>query len=228
MSLFKLEQVQKFYAMGPETVRALDGVDLEIHSGDYLAILGASGSGKSTLMNLLGFMETATGGKIFFEGEDVSDINANRRAAFRSSSIGFVFQSFNLLPRLSVLENVLLPLSYGDQRNSLAVRKEQAQEALEKIGMEHRIKHLPSQLSGGERQRVAIARALANQPRLILADEPTGNLDSANVSKVMAIFDQLNAQGHTIVLVTHDIQVASFAKRILNMQDGRLKESGCN
>lgn len=225
MALFDLEQVAKEYPMGGETVHALDGLDLQIHKGDYMAILGPSGSGKSTLMHLLGFMDRPTRGTIRFDGEDVSSLSPNKRAWFRANSLGFVFQSFNLLPRLSVLDNVLLPVSYS--RTEQPTKKEDAQRALDRVGMSHRGGHRPGQLSGGERQRVAIARALINRPKLILADEPTGNLDSENVAKTIELFEELVNEGQTFVMVTHDLEIAGHAKRVVHMLDGKItKETG--
>jgi putative ABC transport system ATP-binding protein len=214
--------LRKRYRMGNETVNALDGLDLDIEPGELLAIIGSSGSGKSTLMHVLGFMDRPSSGDMIFEGEQVADIPPSKRAALRSTRIGFVFQSFNLLPRLSVLGNVLLPVSYS--RRSEGNRKERAEAALDRVGMAHRMRHQPSQLSGGERQRVAIARALINQPGLILADEPTGNLDSANVNRILQLFQELREEGNTMALVTHDDHVASFASRVIRMRDGNIIE----
>ena len=185
-------------------------------------ILGASGSGKSTLMHILGFMDAPTSGEIIFDGADVSSISANKRAWYRSNRIGFVFQTFNLLPRLSVIKNVMLPFSYS--REKISNPEEMARDALERVGMLHRQNHIPNQLSGGERQRVAIARALVNRPRVIFADEPTGALDVKNVKKVLALFDDLVAQGQTIVMVTHDLDVAKSARRLIRMSDGMIIE----
>ncbi|MGF1484502.1 MAG: ABC transporter ATP-binding protein [Opitutales bacterium] len=218
--IFELSAIARHYKMGDSTVRALDGVDLKIQSGDYAAILGPSGSGKSTLMHLLGFMDRPSEGTMHFEGKNVSRLSAARRAWYRSNRIGFIFQAFNLLPRLSVLDNVLLPLSYA--RAHIEKRKDKALEALSRVGMDHRAGHIPNQLSGGERQRVAIARALINDPALILADEPTGNLDSKNVERIMQLFDQLIREGQTLIMVTHDQNVADHTHRILRMLDGKL------
>jgi len=203
-------------------VHALDGVDLTIEDREFLAVIGTSGSGKSTLMHLLGFMDSPTSGVMVFEGQDVSSISRGVRAQLRATRIGFVFQSFNLLPRLTVLDNVLLPLIYS--RSTVGNKKEQAMQALERVGMEHRFSHRPSQLSGGERQRVAIARSLINQPRLILADEPTGNLDSKNRGRIMELFTSLMGQGITLAMVTHDDEVAAYAGRHIRMEDGRIIE----
>lgn len=220
--VFKLRSIRRTYKVGSELVHALDGLDLEIYDREFVAVTGTSGSGKSTLMHTLGFMDSPSSGQMFFEGKDVSNINRSARARLRATRIGFVFQSFNLLPKLSVLENVLLPLVYG--RTRIDNKKELGLGALERVGMEHRSTHRPSQLSGGERQRVAIARALTNRPRLILADEPTGNLDSKNRSRIMDLFGSLLDEGITLALVTHDDEVAQYAKRRIRMQDGKIVE----
>ena len=221
-TIFKLSDLRRTYTVGSEQVNALDGVDLTIEDREFIAVVGSSGSGKSTLMHLLGFMDSPTAGRMEFEGKDVTRINGAARADLRASRIGFVFQSFNLLPRLSVLDNVLLPLTYS--RSRVANQLELGMAALERVGMEHRYAHTPSQLSGGERQRVAIARALINQPRLILADEPTGNLDSKNRGRIMELFASLLEEGITLALVTHDHEVAGYAGRRIRMQDGKIVE----
>jgi putative ABC transport system ATP-binding protein len=221
-AIIRLEGVTRLYQMGESTVHALDGVDLAIARGEYAAILGPSGSGKSTLMHLLGFMDKPSDGRIVFEGHDVSRLSASRRAWYRSNRIGFVFQAFNLLPRLNVLDNVLLPTSYA--RSKQEKRRRKALDALDRVGMAHRSKHIPNQLSGGERQRVAIARALINDPALILADEPTGNLDSSNVGRIMELFTELVDEGQTLIMVTHDRQVAAYARRTIRMLDGKIVE----
>ncbi|HKK19523.1 MAG TPA: ABC transporter ATP-binding protein, partial [Opitutales bacterium] len=210
------------YRVGDEAVHALDGVDLSIAPSEFIAVVGTSGSGKSTLMHMLGFMDKPSSGKMFFENQDVSRIDGGERARLRSSRIGFVFQAFNLLPRLSVLANVQLPLTY--KRERVDDPRGLAMSALERVDMGHRASHTPNQLSGGERQRVAIARALINRPRLILADEPTGNLDSKNRSRIMDLFASLLDEGITLALVTHDEEVAQYAKRRIRMQDGRIVE----
>ncbi|MFP4157862.1 MAG: ABC transporter ATP-binding protein [Opitutales bacterium] len=220
--IFELRDLRRSYRMGSETVHALDGVDLDLFEREFIAVIGTSGSGKSTLMHLLGFMDSPSSGRMCFEGEDVSSIGGARRAALRSSRIGFVFQSFNLLPRLSVLDNVILPLTYA--RAGQSEPKEKARLALERVGMAHRAGHTPNQLSGGERQRVAIARALINRPRLILADEPTGNLDSKNRGRIMELFSSLMEEGITLAMVTHDDVVADYAERRIRMQDGQIVE----
>ncbi|MEY4033889.1 MAG: Macrolide export ATP-binding/permease protein MacB [Verrucomicrobiota bacterium] len=222
-SLATIRGLHKTYLMGDETVHALDGVDLDFDRGEYVAILGPSGSGKSTLMHILGFMDTPTKGSILFEGEEVSGLGADRRAWYRSNRVGFVFQSFNLLPRLSVLENVALPLLYREDYTE-AAREEAAKVALERVGMSHRLSHRPTQLSGGERQRVAIARAIVAKPAIVFADEPTGNLDVKNVDRILDLLGSLLAEGITVVLVTHDLSVAAKAKRVISMRSGKVQE----
>jgi putative ABC transport system ATP-binding protein len=224
MALAVLQDLRKTYRMGDEDVRALDGVDLVIGEGELAAILGPSGSGKSTLMHILGFMDTPTSGRITFEGADVSALSPERRAWYRSHRVGFVFQSFNLLPRLTVVENVALPLLYREDAGDEAARAARATEALERVGMGHRLGHRPTELSGGERQRVAIARALVGRPALILADEPTGNLDSRNVERVLDLLSELNREGVAVLLVTHDLAVADRAPRVIRMRDGKVQE----
>lgn len=218
--VLEMRQVKKHYRMGGNVVLALDGVDLTVESGEYMAIVGPSGSGKSTLMHLLGFLDQPTSGAILFEGTDVSRIGSGERARIRSEKIGFVFQSFNLLPRLNVKENVLLPHYYRKSPDPGA--KERAAHALVTVGMAERQHHRPNQLSGGQRQRVAIARALTNNPSLILADEPTGNLDSVTARSILDLFTELNQQGRTVVLVTHDEHVASRTKRQVHVADGKI------
>jgi putative ABC transport system ATP-binding protein len=224
MALAVLQGLRKTYRMGDEDVHALDGVDLTLERGELAAILGPSGSGKSTLMHILGFMDKPTSGKVVFEGEDVSDLSPDRRAWYRSHRVGFVFQSFNLLPRLTVVENVALPLLYRDDAGEVAGREALARAALERVGMGHRLTHRPTELSGGERQRVAIARALVGRPALILADEPTGNLDSRNVGRVLDLLAELHGEGICVLLVTHDLGVADRARRVITMRDGRVQE----
>ncbi|MEN8662572.1 MAG: ABC transporter ATP-binding protein [Lentimonas sp.] len=221
-TIFKLTDLRRTYTVGSEKVHALDGVDLTITDREFIAVIGTSGSGKSTLMHMLGFMDSPSAGRMEFEGKDVTGINGSGRARLRANRIGFVFQSFNLLPRLSVLDNVLLPLNYG--QNRLSNKRELAMNALERVGMAHRSSHTPNQLSGGERQRVAIARSLINSPRLILADEPTGNLDTKNRGRIMELFASLMDEGITLALVTHDDAVASYASRQIRMEDGKVVE----
>lgn len=220
--IIQLQGIRKDYQMGSEIVHALDGVDVTINKGDFVAILGPSGSGKSTLMHILGFMDNPTAGTMIFEGKDVSNISRNQRSWYRANRIGFVFQAFNLLPRLTVKNNVLLPVTYS--RKKVDNKTELALAALTRVGMAHRLDHIPNQLSGGERQRVAIARALINTPSIILADEPTGNLDTVNRDRIMELFLELQKEGQTIVMVTHDTHIADYAQRILRMSDGKIIE----
>ena len=212
-------EMTKIYAMGDTAVHALDGVDLEINEGEFVAVMGSSGSGKSTLMNILGCLDYPTSGDYCLDGQLVNDLNQNQLADLRAQRLGFVFQSFNLLPRTSALENVELPLLY-DRANRFTDPRQRAVEALERVGLGDRFDHDPAQLSGGQQQRVAIARALVNRPSLLLADEPTGNLDSRTSLEVMAIFQQLNEQGITVILVTHEPEIATYARRIVQMRDG--------
>lgn len=220
--IFALSGIRRTYKVGSEYVHALDGVDLNIMDREFIAVIGTSGSGKSTLMHTLGFMDSPTEGQMVFEGRDVSSIGRGERARLRASRIGFVFQAFNLLPRLTVLDNVILPLIYS--RKPIKDKSKRAMHALQRVGMEHRSTHRPNQLSGGERQRVAIARSLINEPRLILADEPTGNLDSKNRGKIMDLFASLMDEGITLAVVTHDDEVAAYAQRRIRMQDGKIIE----
>jgi putative ABC transport system ATP-binding protein len=210
--------VTKLYKMGEEIVYALRGVDLDIHRGEYLAVMGPSGSGKSTLMNMLGCLDTPSAGHYEFAGEDVALMTDDELADIRNREIGFVFQSFNLLPRSDALHNVELPLIYAGI--SSAQRRERAEEALEAVGLGDRMHHRPNELSGGQRQRVAIARALVNRPSIILADEPTGALDSKTGVEIMDLFEELYDQGNTIIMVTHEEEVARHARRIVRLRDG--------
>jgi len=216
----ELHNARKIYRMGDEDVNALDGVDLQIRAGEFIAILGPSGSGKSTMMHMLGFMDTLTSGQLIFEGADVSHVGAARRAWYRANRIGFIFQAFNLLPRLTVLENVMLPLVYSRVPGKEAEAR--AHSALARVAMEHRVAHRPSELSGGERQRVATARAIVNNPCIVLADEPTGNLDSKNVCRSLDLLCSLRDEGLPVVMVTHDLGVAKYAGRVVEMRDGKI------
>jgi putative ABC transport system ATP-binding protein len=219
-NMIMLENIAKIYRMGKVEVPALRGITLSIQEGEMVALIGASGSGKSTLMNIMGFLDKPTGGRYILEGVDVSRLNDNRLAEMRNKKIGFVFQSYNLLPRASALSNVELPLIYGGSGQ----KRKRAREALERVGLAPRANHKPTELSGGEQQRVAIARALVNNPSLILADEPTGNLDTGATAEIVAIFCRLNQEGITIVLVTHEMSVAEQAKRIIRLRDGQIIE----
>ncbi len=218
MSLIRLQEISRRYQMGAETVHALRGVSLEIERGEYVAIMGPSGSGKSTLMNLLGCLDTPTSGTYELNGSHVSEMNENQLAEIRNREIGFVFQTFNLLPRSDALRNVELPLVYAGV--SSAERRKIALETLGHVGLADRVHHRPNELSGGQRQRVAVARALVNRPSILLADEPTGNLDSKTGTEIMALFQQLADRGNTIILVTHEEEVALHAARIIRIRDG--------
>jgi putative ABC transport system ATP-binding protein len=221
----KLIQVQKlcktYENEGVET-RAVCGVDFAMEKGEFVSIMGPSGSGKSTLMQLLGFLDRPTDGSYFFEGADTANFSEDALADIRNQKIGFVFQTFNLLPRTSVFENVELPLLYDRKRGSKAENKKKVMDALKSVSMDHRVNYLSNQLSGGEKQRVAIARALVLDPEIIFADEPTGNLDSKSGIQIMKIFQKLNDDGHTIILVTHETYTAEHAKRIISMKDGQI------
>ncbi|MBD3168688.1 MAG: ATP-binding cassette domain-containing protein [candidate division Zixibacteria bacterium] len=207
--------------MGSEQIHALRGVDLQVETGEYLAIMGSSGSGKSTLMNLIGCLDTPTQGEYILNGRPVSGMNDDELAHIRNKEIGFVFQTFNLLPRATALHNVELPLIYNSSRT--ADRTEQARRALEAVDLGERVNHKPNELSGGQRQRVAIARALVNEPSIILADEPTGNLDSKTSMEIMGIFDRLHKQGNTIIVVTHEQDIADLARRVIYLRDGAVE-----
>jgi len=218
MLLIRFQNISRRYHMGGETIHALRDVSLEIRKGEYVAIMGPSGSGKSTLMNIIGCLDTPSAGRYQLNGTDVSDMDDNRLAEVRNREIGFVFQTFNLLPRASALHNVELPLIYAgmpsEQRRTVALQ------AIRDVGLEDRMYHKPNELSGGQRQRVAVARALVNRPSILLADEPTGNLDSRTGAEIMALFGQLSRKGNTIILVTHEEDVARHARRILRIRDG--------
>jgi putative ABC transport system ATP-binding protein len=220
--LIKLEGVKKVFYTDEVETHALDNINMEIRSGEYVAIAGPSGCGKSTLLSILGLLDTPTDGRYMLNGQLVTDLPLSQRARVRNREIGFIFQSFNLIGDLTVYENVELPLTYRGMKAS--ERKERATAALEKVGMAHRAKHLPSQLSGGQQQRVAVARAVAGQPSILLADEPTGNLDSKNGEAVMDLLKELHRGGATICMVTHDARYASHAERTVHMFDGRVVE----
>lgn len=219
MNVIHTENLTRVYIVGSSTVNALRGVGIEVKTGEFVALMGPSGSGKSTMMHLLGCLDTPTAGRYLLEERDVSTLSKDERARVRNNRIGFIFQTFNLLPRLNALENVELPLLYGRYPGDVHQR---AFEALERVGLIQRAQHRPNELSGGERQRVAIARALVTKPALILADEPTGNLDSKTGADIMSLLVELCTEGHTIMMVTHDANVAAHAGRILHMQDGEI------
>ena len=222
--VIEIEGVTKVYEMGSETIHALRGVSLKIRRNEYLAIMGPSGSGKSTMMNMLGCLDTPTEGKYEFNGKDVASMDDDELATIRNKEIGFVFQTFNLLPRSTSLSNVELPLIYAGLPTEL--RREKARRALENVGLSDRMGHRPNELSGGQRQRVAIARALVNDPSIILADEPTGNLDSKTGNEIMALMEDLYAQGNTIIVVTHEPDIAEHARRIVRLRDGLIESDG--
>ena len=219
-AILQLRGITRDFKLGAQTVHVLKGIDLDISKNEYVALMGPSGSGKSTLMNLLGCLDTPTSGSYELNGTDVSSLNDNALAEIRNSEIGFVFQTFNLLPRSTALENVALPLVYAGL--SKEERLARAAEVLEQVGLADRMDHRPNQLSGGQRQRVAVARALVNKPALILADEPTGNLDSKTSIEIMKLFDDIQAAGNTVVLVTHEEDIAQRAKRVIRLVDGNI------
>ena len=220
-SLISLEGIQRLYSMGDETIYALRGIDLQIKRNEYVALMGPSGSGKSTLMNLIGCLDSPSSGSYWLNGQDVAGLSDNRLAEIRNREIGFVFQTFNLLPRLTALDNVALPLVYAGV--SELERRERAHDVLKQVGLQDRVGHRPNELSGGQRQRVALARALVNKPSLILADEPTGNLDSKTSVEIMEMFASIHALGNTIVLVTHEEDIARHAHRMVRLKDGRIE-----
>ena len=222
MTLISLKRIYKIYNVGGEEVRALDGIDLDINENEYLAIMGPSGSGKSTLMNMVGCLDTPTSGIYEFEGEMVQVMDDSQLASIRNRKIGFVFQTFNLLPKATAQQNVEIPLVYANIRKRQRVQM--ASKALESVGLSDRSHHRPNELSGGQRQRVAIARALVNNPSIILADEPTGNLDSKSGHEIMNILDDLHREGNTIILVTHEDDIAQRAHRIIRLLDGEITE----
>ena len=218
--IIRLEKVHKDYMVGDAEIHAVDDISLTINKGDFVAIIGPSGSGKSTMMNLVGALDLASKGDIFLDNTNIEHIDESDLAQLRGKKIGFVFQTFNLIPTLNALENVMLPMIFQDVPREQ--RKERAEKLLEEMGLSHRLKHLPNELSGGERQRVAIARALANDPEVILADEPTGNLDSKRSKEVAEMFVKLSKKGKTVILVTHNPEVASYANKVYKLKDGKI------
>ena len=225
-ALIHIENMKKIYNPGENEVRALDGIDLDIEKGDLVAIVGHSGSGKSTLMNMLGCLDTPTSGKYVLAGQDVASMTDNQLADVRNKEIGFIFQGFNLISNLDAVGNVELPLVYrGVSKNE---RKQLAMEALKSVGLEDRMKHKPNEMSGGQQQRVAVARAVAAKPPIILADEPTGNLDTKSTQEIMEILKELHRSGRTVIIITHDEEIASQAHRVIRILDGRIEEDYCN
>ncbi len=220
-AVIRVRELTRHYVMGGETIHALRGVSLEIRRNEYVAIMGPSGSGKSTMMNLVGCLDTPSSGEYWLNGQEVSRLTDDALARVRNKEIGFVFQTFNLLPRASALSNVELPLVYAGV--STAERRARAAEALARVGLEHRMDHRPNELSGGQRQRVAIARALVNRPSILLADEPTGNLDSTTSEEIMQVFSELHREGQTVIMVTHEPDIAAHAERVVVLRDGRVE-----
>ena len=220
MSLIQLNDLCKYYEMGSQTVKALDGINLAIEKDEYVGIIGSSGSGKSTMLNILGCLDRPTSGSYVLNQKDVSTLNPDELAEIRNLEIGFIFQSFNLLPRATALQNVMQPLVYQGKKR--AERKQLAEEALAHVGLADRMDHVPNQLSGGQRQRVAIARALVTRPSILLADEPTGNLDSRTTIEIMKLFDELHAQKQTIIIVTHEAEIAEHCQRVIRLEDGQV------
>jgi putative ABC transport system ATP-binding protein len=226
MSLLQLSNIAKKYRIGNEEVNALRKIDLSIEKGEYVALMGPSGSGKSTLMNIIGCLDSPTNGKYFLNGNEVSKMSDNELAEIRNKEIGFIFQTFNLVPRSNALDNVALPLVYAGLKKEERIKR--AEHALNSVGLGDRVKHRPNELSGGQRQRVAVARALVNNPSIILADEPTGNLDSKTSEEIMSLFDVIHKQGNTIIVVTHEEDIAQHAKRIVRIKDGAIESDKVN
>lgn len=224
--LIKITNIKRDFPLGNEIVYVLKGIDLEINKGEYVALMGPSGSGKSTLMNLLGCLDTPTSGTYILNGKNVSEMQDDELAGIRNKEIGFVFQTFNLMPRTTALDNVALPMVYAG--HSKSERIERATEVLTQVGLNDRMDHKPNQLSGGQRQRVAVARALVNKPSIILADEPTGNLDSKTSVEIMGLFNEIHAQGNTVILVTHEEDIAAYAHRIIRLRDGVIESDKAN
>jgi len=224
--IIETHEISRIYHMGSEIVRALQSISIDIYKGEYVAFMGPSGSGKSTLMNIIGCLDTPSSGTYILNDHDVSDLTENQLAEIRNKEIGFVFQTFNLLPRASALENVALPLIYAGYGKF--DREEKSMETLENVGLGDRATHKPNELSGGQRQRVAIARALVNHPSIILADEPTGNLDSKTSNDIMELFAQLHDQGHTIIMVTHEHEISHYAHRVIKLRDGMVESDEKN
>jgi len=220
MALIEFNGITKYYEMGDQVVKALDGIDAAIERNEYVAFIGSSGSGKSTMLNILGCLDRPTNGQYHLNGNNVESLNQNQLSEIRNREIGFIFQSFNLLPRATALGNVMQPLIY--RSIPLKKRKQMANEALARVNLGDRTDHLPNQLSGGQRQRVAIARALVTHPSILLADEPTGNLDSKTTVEIMQLFDELHREGHTVIMVTHEDEIAAHCNRVIEMKDGRI------
>ncbi len=225
-SLINIKNIKRDFQLGTETINVLKGIDLQINKGEYVALMGPSGSGKSTLMNLLGCLDTPTSGTYILNGKDVSQMDDDELAEIRNKEIGFVFQTFNLLPRTTALDNVALPMIYAGYSKS--DRNVRATEVLTQVGLNDRMDHQPNQLSGGQRQRVAVARALVNKPSIILADEPTGNLDSKTSVEIMKLFGDIHANGNTVILVTHEEDIAKYAHRIIRLRDGMIESDTIN
>lgn len=224
--IINIKGITRDFPLGSEIVKVLKGIDLQINKGEYVALMGPSGSGKSTLMNLLGCLDTPTGGSYTLNGKDVSQMSDDELAGIRNKEIGFVFQTFNLLPRTTALDNVALPMVYAGYKKPQ--RNERATEVLTQVGLADRMDHKPNQLSGGQRQRVAVARALVNHPSIILADEPTGNLDSKTSIEIMNLFDDIHANGNTVILVTHEEEIAAHAHRVIRLRDGIIESDNAN